>query len=1399
MSQLIRPIKTIALARNPQRRKLWPARICDQQEVQEWISEKGPPHSKGLVLVVYLCDEGHHVVAWVLPTDLTPYRAHRTQDARLAEEWAAALRERQRAAEANTGGGNIGVRLGEFENAGKMAMNYYIHELNVKAHAFFEDELESPWSCANCEEYTLTCRCKEGLPAFIAARHAKFGDEYQDLDCAEPDCPHCKPPGTLMYAAQWQGGGEKAARKRRDHAAAASDGDDDDNVISGPKKVVGNRAETIAKRQRIMSGSGGGGGGASGGGGGGGSSAALTNGAAAASAAAAAAAAATAAAAAALAAAGGSKRDKKRTKRCGTCAGCTAPPCGQCINCKDSKSRMREYLVDGSRAMALAAAVVTGHRDVVWGDRGLMIAPGLAYEIMAIDPFDHMTQALDSIERAHEMTLEACAQGGDRLGGGGGGKGRRERRRSSPLYPPPQPRAAVKTSSFTGVSRFYPKRGDTVPMFKARIKCPQHLPGRGGKDVTLGIFNDEIDAAVAYDKALRNWFPNRLKKMNFQSEEAVAHARAALAAGAAQESAGGRARVPSANAAFKGEEDGGDERSSSDDSDAGGEGREAFAASDEAGDADDEDFSDTELQTDERNRASPSDAMMIIVGWYGGPVRGSEGAVRYMCKEDVGDNELQTDEPDRASPSDAMRAPAPAAAAAAAAPPRPRSDSVDSSRTNGSRSSLASSHVTGAAAATTAAKSQSAAADRADGSTAQQGKPPLFPADRGGAAVGGGGGGGGSSVDPQRLPGHELMQEVCRPDSKKGRADLTGVVTDLLRQQFREAIKEALFAGRSAAPAAAAAAALAGTDGGGGAGADDSAEVDRDGLICKLRYSCCVLQLHHALQAAWAAHTAAEAYFGYQESLCPTLTPSSSGGGASSIAPMDVVSAAEDQSASFALAAPENTPLPSSGRAQQIERMRAQWRQLLCLLTRRNTPPFAPAESATAAAAAAGIAVSPSAANGSGGSFGGFGGFACGRRALLLGARVCATHRVMRGQMEVPGRMREALNALDWTHKVLPEVTDLDTEVHPRYKALTTPHRLLRLGHDAGYLARIRHRCASATAAEDLHGTAHLSSCPLSSSEDGDSDAGAANENDPQGEGGGGGGGAQVTRASSEGRRGGGGRKHPDTVGCTSSWDAAITAVAAVVQGVDAVLSGSDGVRYAFCAVRPPGHHAGADLHAMNVGSNGFCILNSAALGAMYAHYHKGLRRVCVVDIDVHHGNGTQDLLARTHNPLLFYASVHAHSVGDAKDGAGAVFPRTGGPNDKYGTGNVLNIPIAPPIQPADFHSAVAEMVQALRRFKPDLIVISAGFDAHLTDPNELGLLQAADFYDATKVLAGAAEELCGGRLISVLEGGYAVERSTLFGGRNNRGFMGTVHSETLSDSVQAHTQALAEAAMGFF
>lgn len=208
-----------------------------------------------------------------------------------------------------------------------------------------------------------------------------------------------------------------------------------------------------------------------------------------------------------------------------------------------------------------------------------------------------------------------------------------------------------------------------------------------------------------------------------------------------------------------------------------------------------------------------------------------------------------------------------------------------------------------------------------------------------------------------------------------------------------------------------------------------------------------------------------------------------------------------------------------------------------------------------------------------------------------------------------------------------------------------------------------------------------------------------------------------------------------DTVVSPGTWEAARRAVGAGLAGVDAVMSGE--AANAFCQVRPPGHHAESN-RAM-----GFCLFSNAAIAAHYARAKHGAERVAVVDFDVHHGNGTQQIFWSDKN--LFYGSTHQMPL----------FPGTGAVGET-GAGNIFNAPLRAGDGREQFELAFQDrIIMPLDAFRPDFIIISAGFDAHERDPLGGLRLVEADFLWATEQIADVARRHGKGRVVSMLEGGY--------------------------------------------
>ena len=216
-------------------------------------------------------------------------------------------------------------------------------------------------------------------------------------------------------------------------------------------------------------------------------------------------------------------------------------------------------------------------------------------------------------------------------------------------------------------------------------------------------------------------------------------------------------------------------------------------------------------------------------------------------------------------------------------------------------------------------------------------------------------------------------------------------------------------------------------------------------------------------------------------------------------------------------------------------------------------------------------------------------------------------------------------------------------------------------------------------------------------------------------------------------------RLDPDTAMSRASGEAAERAAGAAVAAVDAVVAKK--ARNAFCAVRPPGHHA-ESAQAM-----GFCLFNSAAIAALHARATHGMERVCVLDFDVHHGNGTQHTFE--HIEGMFYGSSHQYPA----------YPGTGDTSERGDFANICNAPLPPGTGSEGFRAAYDDIIlPAIRKFNPELLIISAGFDAHKRDPLAQLQLETEDYRWVTDKLLDLADDCCDGRVVSLLEGGYDLQ-----------------------------------------
>ena len=212
-----------------------------------------------------------------------------------------------------------------------------------------------------------------------------------------------------------------------------------------------------------------------------------------------------------------------------------------------------------------------------------------------------------------------------------------------------------------------------------------------------------------------------------------------------------------------------------------------------------------------------------------------------------------------------------------------------------------------------------------------------------------------------------------------------------------------------------------------------------------------------------------------------------------------------------------------------------------------------------------------------------------------------------------------------------------------------------------------------------------------------------------------------------------------DTLMSQGSAEAALRAAGGAVKAVDAVMDGW--ARSAFAAVRPPGHHAEPQRPM------GFCLFNNAAVAALHARACWGVQRVAVLDFDVHHGNGTQEMFSADKD--LFYASSHQSPC----------YPGTGDMWERGIANNIFNAPLRPGDGSVAFREAWGDTIlPELERFKPGLVIVSAGFDGHKADPLAQLRLETADYGWITEQFIGVADRHCGGRIVSVLEGGYDLD-----------------------------------------
>jgi len=226
-----------------------------------------------------------------------------------------------------------------------------------------------------------------------------------------------------------------------------------------------------------------------------------------------------------------------------------------------------------------------------------------------------------------------------------------------------------------------------------------------------------------------------------------------------------------------------------------------------------------------------------------------------------------------------------------------------------------------------------------------------------------------------------------------------------------------------------------------------------------------------------------------------------------------------------------------------------------------------------------------------------------------------------------------------------------------------------------------------------------------------------------------------------------------DTVVSPGSKDATKDAVGSIITAIDGVQNKD--FKNAFCAVRPPGHHAEKDK------AMGFCIYNNVAVGANYLIEKYKYNKVAIIDFDVHHGNGTQDIFYN--NKKVLYISTHQYPY----------YPGSGSEKEKGKFNNIFNIPLEAGTTAEEYLNAYEHVLKKLKEFKPEFLLFSAGFDAHIDDPLAQLKLNSEDFYQLTKRTLDVVKSFCNGNVVSILEGGYDLK--------------------ALQDSTQRHVDALIE------
>ena len=226
-----------------------------------------------------------------------------------------------------------------------------------------------------------------------------------------------------------------------------------------------------------------------------------------------------------------------------------------------------------------------------------------------------------------------------------------------------------------------------------------------------------------------------------------------------------------------------------------------------------------------------------------------------------------------------------------------------------------------------------------------------------------------------------------------------------------------------------------------------------------------------------------------------------------------------------------------------------------------------------------------------------------------------------------------------------------------------------------------------------------------------------------------------------------------DTIISPGSKEATFDAVGSIIAAIDGVQNKE--FKNAFASVRPPGHHCNQNKAA------GFCILNNIAIGAKYLLNKYKYKKIAIIDFDVHHGNGTQDIFYE--NESVLFISTHQYPY----------YPGSGSEQEKGKFNNIFNIPLPAGTNSEEYFNAFERALKRLREFKPEFVLISAGFDAHKNDPLAQIKLETEDFYNITKRILETSKKYCNGKVVSILEGGYDLQ--------------------ALKDSTKRHVDALIE------